>query len=207
MANALPGMESSRVAVACGSERLWDPHRAMSPAPTSTTSWVCASKLRAGRHRTTNSAPQRITICFFTSTLLFSHLINVEPLSLARPCETGELRAVAGIVRNAKRSRARSGTRRRKVHVDIALRAGGQRTGAIVGLCKVSGVRSTNRDAADREATIARIFQLYALGTAGCAHGLIAKREAGGIQSGHRTDTGAHKTCMLWTAARIVGDV
>src|SRR5712671_1991429 len=164
MANTLPGMESSRVAVACGSERLSGPHRATSPAPTSTTSWVCASKLRAGKHRTTNSAQQRITIGFFTNTLLLSDLIKLmwRALSLACPRETRRLRAVAGIVCNAKRGSTRSDTRRRKLHVDIALRAGGQRTGAIVALCKVSGVRSANRDAADRERAIARIFQLYA---------------------------------------------
>ena len=96
---------------------------------------------------------------------------------------------------------------RRKVHVDIALRAGGERSGAIVGLCKVGGVRPANRDAADRERAIARIFQLYALCAAGCAHALIAKREAGRIQSHHRPDTGARKAYMLWTVARIVGDV
>ncbi len=127
--------------------------------------------------------------------------------SLACPGETRGLRAVAGIVCNAKRGRARSDTRRRKLHVDIALRAGGQRTGAIVGLCKVSGVRSANRDAADRECAIACIFQLYALCAAGCAHALIAKREAGRIQSRHRPDTGARKAYMLWAATRIVGDV
>src|SRR5258708_32515723 len=66
-------------------------------------------------------------------------------LSLACPCETRQLRAVAGIVCNAKRSRARSDTRRRKVHVDIAMRAGGQGAGTVVGLCKVGGVRSANR--------------------------------------------------------------
>ena len=63
------------------------------------------------------------------------------------------------------------------------------------------------RDAADREGAIACIFQLYALCAAGCAHALIAKREAGRIQSHHRPDTGARKAYMLWTVARIVGDV
>src|SRR5882757_4631286 len=209
MANTLPGMESIRVAVACGSARFSGPHRAMSPAPTSTTSCVCASKLRVGKHRTTNSAQQRITIGFFTDTLLLSDLIKLmwRALSLACPCETRQLRAVAGIVCNAKRGRACPDTRRRKVHVDIALRAGGQRTGTIVGLCKVSGVCPANRDAADRECAIACVFQLHALCAAGCAHALIAKREAGRIQSRHRPDTGARKACMLRAAARIVADV
>src|SRR2546421_11606313 len=73
--------------------------------------------------------------------------------------------------------------------------------------CKVSGVRPANRDAADRERAIACVFQLYALWAAGCAHTLIAKREAGRIQSGHRPDAGARKAYMLWAAARIVGDI
>src|SRR5260370_38832983 len=103
--------------------------------------------------------------------------------------------------------RSHSSARRRKVHVDIALPAGGQRTGAVVGLCKISGVRPANRDAADRQRAIACILQLHALCAAGCAHGLIAKGEAGWIQSHHRPDTGARKAYMLWAAIRIVSDV
>src|SRR5947207_12753666 len=68
----------------------------------------------------------------------------------------------------------------------------------MVCLCTVCVVLSPKRDAADRERAIARIFQLYGLWAAGCAHALIAKREAGRIQSRHRPDTGARKAYMLW---------
>ena len=85
--------------------------------------------------------------------------------------------------------------------------AGSQRTGAVVGLRKVGGVCSSDCDAANGERRVPCVLELYALGAAGCADILTAKRKAGGAQGGHRANAGACKTYVLRTAASIIGNV